>query len=132
MRRTMNGSKSITNREKLAYAKGYIRGRLEDQFNSVAAASGGAFSGTELAAGVAADILSDTSGGLLGHTEHLSKVRKESTGPRKAVASKKVGVRVSSKSPVKQKRQMSAAARKRISAAQKARWAEWHKNKKAA
>jgi hypothetical protein len=89
----MKRDKHNTDREALAFATGYVYGRIEDQFDPIAVGSGGSFTGPELAERVGQILLSTARGSVLGGPEHLPPMRRASTEGNERSTSKKVHVR---------------------------------------
>lgn len=66
---------------------------------------------------------------LIGYQHQLEQIESKMAELRRQLGGKRTGATAKTAATPGKKRQMSAAARKRIAAAQKKRWAEYHKLK---
>lgn len=119
--------------EQQAFALGYVYHSTQETINAVADAAGGKISVSILAAELGRLLIDSASREVLYGSERLPEMRgstaevDEELEPASAVHVRPHDERPSGPG-IKPKR-MSAAARKRIAAAQRARWAKWKKKK---
>ena len=120
----MNASTKSSSDISSGFALGYLYKTIKDELNSIAATTGGKISALKLAGWLANLLSAETDGSVLGSTKHLPQVWGRPTKGNGTASEETVHVRPHGR------RTLSRKARKKISDAQKARWAKVHKEKK--
>jgi len=105
------------------FAFGCLYQRTKQELNNIAAEGGGEITASELAGWMAELLSAEASRSILGSTEHMPQVRRDSAEGHASASEKALHVRS------RKRRTLSKKALKAISDAQKKRWKKYHAKK---